>query len=112
MRRRPSGSELVAYWAVDRKPKRSTDLKRIRNIERNPAAELVVDSYGEDWELLWWVRCSGTARVVDAVPEHAGALRALERKYPQYTAAPPTGPVVAFDIETISSWESDTQEHL
>ncbi len=59
------GDARVAYWAVDHKPKRSADLKRIRNLEANPAVEFVVDGYEEDWQRLWWVRCSGTARVVD-----------------------------------------------
>ena len=56
------GDARVAYWAVDHKPKRSTDLQRIRNLQANPAVEFVVDGYEEDWERLWWVRCSGTAR--------------------------------------------------
>ena len=97
--------DLVVYWAVDRKPKRSTDLKRLRNLEQNPAVEFVVDGYDESWERLWWVRCSGTARVVDSEPERRSALRALAGKYPQYAIAPPEGSVVAIDIETIDSWE-------
>ena len=98
-------SDLVAYWAVDRKPKRSTDLKRIRNLEANPAVEFVVDGYDEDWERLWWVRCSGTARVVVSETERRSALHALEEKYPQYGIYPPNGPVVAIDIETIDGWQ-------
>ena len=99
------GSDLVAYWAVDRKAKRSTDLKRIRNIEANPAVELVVDGYDEDWERLWWVRCSGMARVVVSETELRSALHALRAKYPQYGIDPPDGPVVAIDVATIDSWE-------
>jgi PPOX class probable F420-dependent enzyme len=98
-------SGLVVYWAVDRKPKRSMDLKRIRNIEENPAVEFVVDGYDEDWERLWWVRCSGKARVVDSETERGAALRGLEEKYPQYRTDPPDGPVVAIDIEAIESWD-------
>lgn len=102
-------SARVAYWAVDRKPKRSTDLKRIRNLEENPAVEFVVDGYDEDWERLWWVRCSGKARVVISDTERRSALQALEDKYPQYGIAAPDGPVVAIDIETIDSWEGKGQ---
>lgn len=98
-------SNAVAYWVVDRKPKRSSDVKRVRNIEANPAVEFVVDSYDEDWERLWWVRCAGTARVVDSEGERRSALQALEAKYAQYTTDPPDGPVVAIDIETIDGWE-------
>jgi PPOX class probable F420-dependent enzyme len=71
------GDDRVAYWAVDHKPKRSTDLQRIRNLQANPAVEFVVDGYGEDWDRLWWVRCSGIARVVDDHVERSDALRAL-----------------------------------
>jgi PPOX class probable F420-dependent enzyme len=95
----------TVYWAVDRKPKRSTELRRIRNIRENPNVELVVDHYEEDWGRLWWVRARGTARLVSDETERERALALLARKYPQYAAAPPTGPVVAIDIASVSSWE-------
>jgi PPOX class probable F420-dependent enzyme len=100
------GDDRVAYWAVDHKPKRSTDLQRIRNLQANPAVEFVVDGYEEDWDRLWWVRCSGTARMVDDHVERRDALRVLGDKYPQYALEPPDGPVVAIDIETREGWES------
>jgi PPOX class probable F420-dependent enzyme len=100
------GDTRVAYWAVDHKPKRSVDLKRIRNLETNPAVEFVVDGYDEDWGRLWWVRCSGTARVVESETERRSALQALEENYPQYAVDGPDGPVVAIDIETCEGWES------
>jgi PPOX class probable F420-dependent enzyme len=99
---------VVAYWAVDRKPKRTERLQRLRNLERNPAAEFVVDGYDEDWRALWWVRASGTGRVVDgASPEYAAALDALVSKYRQYASEPPPGPVVAIDIDRILGWRAE-----
>lgn len=100
------GSAIRVYWAVDDKPKRSPRLQRIRNIETNPAVELVVDGYDEDWSALWWVRVSGASRIVLEPQERADALAALEAKYPQYAAARPHGPVVAIDVETIAGWEA------
>jgi PPOX class probable F420-dependent enzyme len=94
------------YWAVDEKPKRSRDLKRLRNIEANPNVQLVVDHYEEDWSRLWWVRITGHARKVQDVDEATRALNALVQKYPQYRADPPGGPVVAIDVARVSSWES------
>ncbi len=94
------------YWVVDEKPKRSQELQRLRNLEGNPRVEFVVDAYDEDWDRLWWVRCSGTGRVVDAVEERTAALAALSAKYPQYRGALPPGPVVAIDVRTISGWEA------
>ena len=101
------GSDVRAYWAVDRKPKRTTDLTRIRNLERNPAVEFVVDGYTEDWTTLWWVRCSGTARIVTEDAERADALGALRAKYPQYELEPPGGPVVAIEVERVVGWQAE-----
>jgi PPOX class probable F420-dependent enzyme len=102
--------DVLAYWVVDRKPKRTERLQRLRNLERNPAAEFVVDGYDEDWRALWWVRASGTGRVVDdASRERAAALDALASKYRQYASEPPPGRVVAIDIERISGWRAEAE---
>jgi PPOX class probable F420-dependent enzyme len=97
---------IRVYWVVDQKPKRSRELQRLRNLERNPAVEFVVDGYDEDWNRLWWVRCGGAGRVVQADAEREAALAALSAKYPQYRVAPPPGPVVAIDVETIGGWDA------
>jgi PPOX class probable F420-dependent enzyme len=99
--------DVLAYWAVDRKPKRSERLQRLRNLEGNPAAEFVVDGYDEDWRALWWVRASGTGRVVEDATEERSALAALAAKYPQDASEPPPGPVVAIEIRTISGWQAE-----
>ena len=101
-----AASAIRAYWVVDQKPKRSLQLLRIRNLEQNPAVEFVIDGYDEDWDRLWWVRASGTGRVVDSDPEHAEALAALAAKYPQYATVPPHGPIIAIDIESITDWNA------
>jgi PPOX class probable F420-dependent enzyme len=92
------------YWAVDQKPKRSRRLKRLDNIRANPNVEVVVDRYEEDWARLWWVRASGTARVVDDPDERGRALAALVAKYEPYRQALPEGPVVAIDVTRVTSW--------
>jgi PPOX class probable F420-dependent enzyme len=94
------------YWAVDRKPKRSVRLKRLENIATNPNVSFVVDHYDEDWTELWWVRATGTARVVDAEEEHATALALLTAKFPQYAAEPPEGSVVAIVLQHVQGWEA------
>ncbi len=100
------GGRLRVYWAVDRKPKRSQRLQRLRNLEANPAVELAVDGYDEDWDRLWWVRATGTGRVVDRPAERHLALQALAAKYPRYAAQPPEGPVIAIEVERIVGWEA------
>jgi PPOX class probable F420-dependent enzyme len=99
-------ADVLAYWVVDRKHKRTERLQRLLNLERNSAAEFVVDGYDEDWRELWWVRASGTGRVADAPRERADALEALASKYPRYASEPPPGPVVAIDIDRISGWRA------
>ncbi|HKE54755.1 MAG TPA: TIGR03668 family PPOX class F420-dependent oxidoreductase, partial [Actinomycetota bacterium] len=58
------------------------------------------------WATLWWVRASGTGRVVDSEQERSSAIAVLRSKFPQYVATPPEGPVVAIDIERVASWEA------
>jgi len=96
----------TAYWAVDRKPKRSKHLKRLENIRANPNVELVVDGYDEDWTTLWWVRAGGPARVVEDGVERRRVLDLLADKYPQYKQQAPDGPVVAIDIARVTGWEA------
>jgi PPOX class probable F420-dependent enzyme len=100
------------YWMVDEKPKRSKELQRLRNIEHQPAVELVVDEYDEDWEALWWVRARGTARVVVETDERDAALGLLRAKYPQYDSTDDPGLIVAIEVESITGWEpsSDPEE--
>jgi PPOX class probable F420-dependent enzyme len=94
------GSTL--YTAVDDKPKRTRRLRRLENIEANPAVEVVIDHYEDDWSKLWWVRLRGTARIV----EDPRAVQLLAAKYPQYRERPPAGPVIAIEIEERSEWTS------
>lgn len=103
------GPALRAYWAVDHKPKRSSRIRRLENLEANPAAEVLVDGYDEDWERLWWVRAAGSGRVVESDAERSIALEALGAKYPQYEVDPPEGPFVAIELERVTSW-SGTEE--
>ena len=93
------------YWAVDEKPKRTRELKRVANIRVNPNVEVVVDHYDENWASLWWVRASGPARILDDLDEARRALTLLAAKYPQERASPPGGPVVAIEVAHLSWWE-------
>ena len=92
------------YFAVDAKPKRTTDLQRLRNIAANPSVSVLVDHYEDDWTRLWWVRVDGTARVLSGGPDVDRAIDLLVRKYDQYRTARPQGPVTAISIERISGW--------
>ena len=94
----------VLYSAVDRKPKRSRDLRRLRNVRERGWATVLVDHYEEDWSALWWVRMRGRARVLEDGAEFRDALALLTEKYPQYGREPPPGPVVAVDVTEWRAW--------
>ncbi len=92
------------YFAVDDKPKRSRNLKRLRNIAGNPRVSVLVDHYEDDWTRLWWVRVDGVAHVLDHDAEAQRAIDLLARKYAQYGRTRPQGPVVAIKIEHMTGW--------
>jgi PPOX class probable F420-dependent enzyme len=96
------------YSAVDQKPKRTTALQRLANVEGNPAVSLLVDFYDDnDWDALWWVRADGLGRVLppgDAEARQAVAL--LEDRYPQHRADPPAGPVLVVEVARWSGWSA------
>ena len=99
-----SGDGLVIYWCVDDKPKRSREVQRLVNIRAHPAVEIEVNRYDDDWTQLWWVRASGIAREVTSIDERERALAALATKYAPYTANPPSGSVVAIQVERVAGW--------
>ncbi|MGD9737286.1 MAG: TIGR03668 family PPOX class F420-dependent oxidoreductase [Solirubrobacterales bacterium] len=94
----------TVYSVVDEKPKRTAELKRLRNVRANPKAALLADHYEEDWTRLWWVRADGTARTLESdEPEAQRALAALAQRYPQQR---PIGPVLAVDVERWTGWSA------
>ena len=96
----------VVYSAVDNKPKRHRHLQRISNVAATGAASLLIDEYDDDWSRLWWVRLDGRARLVDNTAEAERAIHALSDKYPQYRDQPPSGPVLAIDVQRWVGWSA------
>jgi PPOX class probable F420-dependent enzyme len=98
--------EQTLYFAIDSKPKRTTNLKRLRNIAANHAVAILFDHYEDDWDRLWWVRLDGQARLLTDEAEVQSALNLLVERYPQYRATKPAGPVVAVAVEAMTGWAS------
>ncbi len=95
--------DLVAIPIDSVKPKRSTALGRIRNLEHDPRATLLVEHWdAEDWSRLWWVRLS-LARSAQPPARVAALERALRDRYPQYAEAPFLG-ILTFRIDGVSGW--------
>jgi PPOX class probable F420-dependent enzyme len=98
----------AVFTAVDAKPKRTTELRRLENVRQNPRVALLADHYDDaDWTALWWVRADGSARVLDAgEPDARRGLTLLRERYPQYRDAAPPGPVLAIAVERWSGWRA------
>jgi PPOX class probable F420-dependent enzyme len=92
--------------AVDHKPKSTTALQRLANIDAEPRVSLLVDHYDEDWRRLWWVRLDGDAHVVRDEPERSTLLEPLVARYAAYQDRPPAGPVIVVRIATVTSWSA------
>jgi PPOX class probable F420-dependent enzyme len=99
----------ACFSAIDRKPKRVPErmLRRVRNVEENPHASLVVDRYDEDWRRLRWVIVQGRADVLTGGSEAARAVARLCEKYAQYRVMgldPETTPVIRIAAERVTFW--------
>ena len=93
------------YIAIDEKPKHTTRLKRVRNIEGNPRVSVVFDRYEDDWTKLVWVMVQASASILDSGAEYAAALAALREKYEQYRSMALEGrPVIRVTPDRVSSW--------
>lgn len=88
--------------AIDHKPKTTTRLARLADIERDPKVTLLAHHYEADWSQLWWVRADGTAIVRDRPPPEV--ITALTAKYSQYRAQPPIGEIIDITVERWSQW--------
>lgn len=95
--------DRVAIPVDSVKPKGSTALGRIRNLERDPRATLLVEHWdAADWSRLWWVRLL-LVRSAEPAERVAALERALRDRYPQYAEAPFVE-ILTFTIDHVSGW--------
>ena len=95
------------YSAVDAKPKRTRNLRRLSNIAANPLVSLVVDRWDEDWSQLCWVIVEGRAEVLTTGAQFSRAIDLLVAKYPQYRTLSldrTDGAVVAITPDRVLAW--------
>jgi PPOX class probable F420-dependent enzyme len=97
---------LSLYITIDEKPKRTGRLlKRLRNIQENPAVAVTVDRWDEDWSRLAWIMLRGQAEILADGTEHDAAQARLRDRYPQYrTMDLGPLPVIALRIRRVLSW--------
>jgi len=88
------------------KPKDTTELGRVKNLDRQATATLLCERWSRhDWSRLWWVR----ARLVRR-PDHdvrASQLEeceaALRERYYQYRGVNFAG-LLVFDVTSLTGW--------
>jgi PPOX class probable F420-dependent enzyme len=85
------------------KPKRSTDLQRLRNLEADPRCALLVDHYSDDWTQLWWVRVSGRASPCTA-SRLDSARAVLARRHPRYAEPGSVDSVLVLMPDSVTGW--------
>jgi PPOX class probable F420-dependent enzyme len=92
------------FVPVDRvKAKRTTRLRRLANIEHDPRCSLLVEHWSEDWSELWWVRASGTGRVLQG----AGPWqRLLADRHPQYRDPDMLDGGIEIAVDSIAGWSA------
>ena len=93
--------------AIDHKPKTTTSLQRLRNIEAVPVASVIIDHYEDDWSRLWWLRADGAARIVPDGSEWEDGIERLTQKYRQYRIDALRGPVIVIAVAKWTSWSAE-----
>ncbi len=97
----------VIVTPIDRvKPKSTTDLGRLKNLERDATATLLCEQWDrQDWSQLWWVRVHLARRSGHEVsgPLLDECAEALREKYAQYRDAG-FAELVLFDVTSLLGW--------
>lgn len=97
----------VLVTPVDRvKPKTTTDLGRLKNLDRDASATFLCEQWDrDDWSQLWWVRAHLVRRPGQNL---SGSLleecdRVLRDKYTQYRETA-FAQLVLFDVTSLIGW--------
>ena len=95
--------EGALFIPIDGKPKSGRRLRRLANIEANPAVSLLIDEYDDDWSRLRWLRADGTATVV---PLSSTVARLLREKYPQYETTAIGETAIRIEVAHTQAWSA------
>jgi PPOX class probable F420-dependent enzyme len=88
------------------KPKQSTNLQRIYNLDRDPRATLLVQQWNaSDWSQLWWVRMELRVVTDPSAAAQDEMAQLLAQKYPQYSEQP-FARVLVFDVMATTGWSA------
>jgi hypothetical protein len=100
--------EVIASPVDLVKPKESTELGRLKNLERDATATLLCERWSRhDWARLWWVRAQLVRRpshdVTTSLLEESEA--ALRERYYQYRGVE-FAELIVFDVTSLAGWTS------
>ncbi len=92
---------------VDRvKPKSSLRLQRVRNLEADARATLLVERWDrDDWSQLWWVRAELRWQGDDVADREQSLATELARRYTQYQDRP-FERVLVLRVVAVSGWSA------
>jgi len=98
------------------KPKSTTALQRVHNLDVDPRAVLLCDRWDpDDWSRLWWVRATLVRIEVDD-PHRVALSTLLAAKYRQYRDQP-FADLMVFEVAGLTGWRGEPtdqsgREHL
>jgi coenzyme F420-0:L-glutamate ligase / coenzyme F420-1:gamma-L-glutamate ligase len=100
------------FIPIDDKPKtvNSKQLKRIKNIQKNPNISFLIDTYDDkDWNNLSYLMIQGKARILNVLKDTDTikiAHSLLSEKYFQYKKIVQIGDTcIVIDIQKATSWK-------
>lgn len=105
------------FIPIDDKPKKtgnSNQLKRVKNIQKNPSISFLIDTYDEeDWNNLSYLMIQGKARIVVNRLKDIDTIKTahslLSEKYLQYKNLVGMGDsCIVIDIQKAISWKYST----
>lgn len=103
------GNSFVIPIDDKRKTTKPEKLKRIRNIQANPNAALLIDNYSEDWTSLTFVTIQGKASVAGKTEDNIQvreAYKKLMTKYLQYQKVGVGEMCIIIAPEKVVSWSN------
>ena len=101
------------FIPIDDKPKKtgnSNQLKRVKNIQKNPNISFLIDTYDDDWNNLSYLMIQGKARIVVNRLKDIDTIKTahslLSEKYLQYKKLVGMGDsCIVIDIQKVIKWK-------
>ena len=89
------------------KPKAGGRLQRLRNLDGDDRAVLLVEHYDDDWSQLWWVRVHGPAQEAEPTPDQ---LQQLAAGFPAYAAPGSVTSVIVLAPADVTGWSAGPRD--